>query len=232
MAVVRVALRDAGAAEDEAWQFLVRWGFIETKLKAVLTAEGRPESLEIVASCRGMFETGDLERRLLNGVLPAAWADERGASKYVLHFAITATHHRLTMLGHNLRDNPDNPEPPIGNPFAPRVNVEERLFIESSREQNGNRSEESSALKLPEEIDLRELWTRLAEGQGSGKSDREIAREAYPQQGEKWLNNLKTMRTRKRFQIGNSGNRTVTKYRRRPLNRLNDLSFATFHKAN
>lgn len=70
------------------------------------------------------------------------------------------------------------------------------LTARHEREQSGNRSLESSGLKLPEEIDLRELWTRLAEGQGKGMSDRKIARFLSAQHGEDWLKNLKTRRTR------------------------------------
>jgi hypothetical protein len=66
----------------------------------------------------------------------------------------------------------------------------------AGREQNGNSDEKTSALKLPPEADLRELWTQLAEGQGKGKSDTEIARELHRDKGEGWLGTLKTRRTR------------------------------------
>jgi hypothetical protein len=64
------------------------------------------------------------------------------------------------------------------------------------REQNGNRRPEY--LKIPgiDETDLRDLWNNLASKQDTGKTDRGIAREFNPAEGEKLLRQLITRRYR------------------------------------
>ena len=66
----------------------------------------------------------------------------------------------------------------------------------AERESIGNRDENSSDLKLPPVGDQLDLWKRLRDEQGSGKTDREIARDYSPERGEKVLDQLKTQRTK------------------------------------
>ena len=74
-----------------------------------------------------------------------------------------------------------------------RLQLEELI---ATRKPNGNAAKESEELKLPDTGWPLDLWKSLRDGQGKGKTDRQIARDYHPQKGEGILRQLIASRTR------------------------------------